>query len=173
MTINPKHGCEVCRGTGRSFIEDANGTLTEIECQYCHGRKDSTWVAERAQVRQVAERNHRWGLKAGILAYWGFLYLTRNWSWWHLGGNGPDLAQLVQVAFWLVGFALIVVWFVNPAPAPPKTRRPDHFTTDHERNVATAWMAGIALKGVYDRHRHQTEQRLDQIIKNQEGQKHA
>jgi len=148
MTVDLKDvPCEVCRGTGKTYLEHADGSLSEQVCPYCHGRKDTTWLAERYRARQ----DHKRLVKLGILAYLAFLLLTNGIHAWGLQAPSPYMF-LAHVGAWLVGIAGLVWWYTHPKAKPGKARKPNPLTTDQEKLFGAALMGGALLKADWKRH---------------------
>jgi hypothetical protein len=142
--VNPNQVCEVCRGTGHSYVEHPDGTLTEIECQYCHGLKDSSWVLDKAKAREHAKGM----VKVCIVAYLVFLWLS-NGVW-----GGSDLMFLAHCLAWLTGIGALVWWSLNRKPKAPKaSKHAPGFTEPREQVMGATFLGGVLLKSKWD-HRH-------------------
>lgn len=149
MRVDPKQGCEVCRGTGKGYVEHPDGTLTEIVCQYCHGRKDSTWVEERFWANEHKEHL----VKAGIVVWFVALVVTNGLPFWSLAGDGGSGMFLLHTAAWFLGIGGLVWWFCTPAAKKAKTKPPRHapgFTEDQEKLAGAVFLGGALLKGKWD-----------------------
>ena len=61
--------CNVCRGTGKTYLEHDDGSLSEQSCPYCKGAKNTVWVKERVRHGQgrVGEDLHRALLRVPLL----------------------------------------------------------------------------------------------------------
>jgi hypothetical protein len=107
--FDPAIPCQVCRGTGKTYVEHEDGSLSEIECRYCKGRKDSTWVDERFWARQG---HNRWK-KAAVVVYFLLLLETNGLNFWSLSGDGPAWGFALHIAAWFVGFLGLYWWVGN------------------------------------------------------------
>jgi hypothetical protein len=135
--------CEICQGTGTTYLEHEDGSLSEQPCPYCKGRKDSTWLAERHRARRDGQKL----MKVGICAYFGFLLLTNGIHAWGLQAPSPYMF-LVHVAFWLVGFVGLAWWYITPKPRKktPQQISRERFTSDKEKLFGAAYLGGALLK---------------------------
>src|SRR5882672_7075018 len=152
MRVDPKQVCEVCRGTGKSYVEHPDGTLTEVVCGYCKGRKDSTWVEERFWAREYTEGT----VKGLIVCYFVALVITNGLPFWSLAGDGPPAMFVLHCLAWFVGIAGLVWWFCNPA-AKRKAKAAKHapgFTEPREQIMGAVLMGGALLKHEWDRNHH-------------------
>jgi hypothetical protein len=150
--------CEICEGTGKTYLEHPDGSLSEQPCPYCQGRKDSTWLAERYRARQ----DHKQQMKVAICVYFGLLLLTNGIHAWGLQAPSPYMF-LVHVGAWLVGFAGLAWWYINPKKGN-KARRPHPLTTDREKLMGGALLGGVLLKHEWDVHERNVEADLDRHI---------
>src|SRR5215831_14851411 len=100
--------CGVCRGTGHTYLEHADGSLSEEVCPYCHGAQNSTWRHDA-----WAGRNSRTaGIKVVIWSYLGLYLLSFGGHVW-AHSAGFKLAHILLALPILVG--LVWIW-VHPGP---------------------------------------------------------
>lgn len=145
--------CEVCRGTGKSYLEHPDGSLTEVVCGYCKGRKDSTWVKERFQKREHNKTTGKWL----VAAYFAFLIFSNGWPFWSVSGDGPAVLFALHCLFWLGGFAAFTWVLVSPKlNRKPRVRKhAPGFTEPREKLMGGAFVGGALLKGKWDQtHKH-------------------
>src|SRR5438034_11830010 len=100
MTDPTTQTCGVCRGTGHTYVEHDDGTLSQAPCPYCRGRKTNVWVPERAQ-----EADKRLGARKGMIAaFVGFLFLTNGWEPWGLTNTTANTwLYLFHIGLWFLG----------------------------------------------------------------------
>lgn len=149
--------CNICRGSGKTYLEHTDGSLSEQPCPYCKGRKHSTWVQER-----TAQRRSAIGVgKVLISAYMVLLVVTNGLPFWSLAPSANNGLFALHIVAWVVGLCGLVWWFTHPKPKPKKKANP--LTTDRERLMGAAVMGGVLLKSEIQQH-HQGGQ--------QQGQQH-
>jgi hypothetical protein len=134
--------CQVCNGTGHTYLEHPDGTLSEEVCAYCHGRKNLTWWTER----EMGYQSRIGGIKGMIWGYGALLVLTAHGSIWR-----HDYAlKWVHFALFVVLLAGLVWVYVHPKPSKSTRRGPNPLTTDRERFMGTAAVGGALFKAKWD-----------------------
>jgi hypothetical protein len=136
--------CNVCRGTGKTFLQHEDGSLSEDVCPYCHGRGDAVWVHEHRverRTRLATAKGYIWGAT-------GLYVLTIGWPLWRHSFGLKWVHGLMALAI-----LVALVWvFMHPS-GKPKRRGPNPLTSDRERWMGAAVMGGAMLKGQWQRRR--------------------
>ena len=162
--------CRICRGTGHTFLEHEDGSLSEQVCPYCKGRKDSTWVAERKDTREIK----RLSVKAGICFYLVALIATNGLTFWNIGNTmaNPDMIVL-HIAVWLLFIVGCGWWYTHPEPSKKKAKaKRQHapgFSDDKEAILGAIVVGGAVLKAEHTAHQKALNAKLDHIIDLQNG----
>lgn len=147
--------CRICRGTGTTYEEHPDGSLSEHACPYCKGTADSVWVKERFDVRTNKVSNFKLGI-AGYAIALGATNLMHVWT------ASPGL-KVVHFMMWIALVVALIWGWLHPAPRKRKRRAPHPLTTDREKLMGAAVLGGLYLKGQYDHnHRHQQQQQQQQ-----------
>jgi hypothetical protein len=138
--------CPVCTGSGTTYLEHDDGSLSQQPCPFCKGRKDAAWVAQaqRTRAQQVMARRVAFRLPVLVIYLIGLGVMA---------GRVP----VGFLVFWGIGAVGIAMW-VFSKPKPAKVRRPDPMTTDHERLVSGVLLTGLALKAWEMEHQHRNNQ---------------
>jgi hypothetical protein len=158
--------CYVCKGTGKMYLEHADGTLSEQTCTYCRGAKNSVWIKNRFDAKQLGYDL----VKLGIAAYMIVLGLTFKLPVW-ARTSGAKWFHFVLIAILAVG----LVWmYLHPSPSKRRQKRlakgPNPLTTDREKLIAGAVVAGAVVKHEWQKHERKLDRivaQQDQIIRNQ------
>jgi hypothetical protein len=135
--------CQVCNGSGKTYLEHPDGSLSEEVCAYCHGSKDSMWWEER-------EMRHQGRIDARKTLVWFYVCLvgmTFSQSLWR-----HDAAlKWVHAAVCLVAVVGLLWVFAHPKPSRKAPRQPNPLTTDREKLMGAGVVGAAWLKTEVDR----------------------
>jgi hypothetical protein len=153
--------CYICRGTGKIYLEHADGSLSEQVCEFCGGAKNSAWIREGSDRREsVLEWKKIFlGLFSAAVLF-SFSPVVHQQHFW-TASPGIKIVHFVL----LVLTAIALYWdFCHPSPKKYKKPRrgPNPLTTDHEKLMAGVVVGGAVVKAELHRYHKQQQQHYNQ-----------
>lgn len=140
--------CTVCRGTGITYLEHADGSLSEKVCPACRGEKNQEWRHDHWEGFQFRRGIPRLIFRSGLIVLWGVLCI-------------PRLEASHNVALWIflcIGGLGLVIHACDSFKVPKKKTRRDPLTTETQKNMIGGLGAATVLKMEWDEHRKRDQQ---------------
>ena len=162
MTMDPglkTEACGVCRGTGTTYLEHPDGSLSEEVCPYCHGAKNNVWRFDA----EMGRNSRIVGLKGIIWGYSALYVLT----WYGKVWRHDYTLKWVHAVLFLVAVVGLLWAYGHPAPRRRPKRPPNPLTTDQERLLGAAVIGGAMLKAHHDTRVRRQNAQLNQIAQQQ------
>lgn len=165
----PVYKCRVCGGKGYTFFEVGNGQPTQQRsCAYCGGSGTDQWV--HANHAKAARQHNRRAIcwRVGAIVYVSGVLLTNALPAFSLDNSGVYWPLIHLFIIWpLAIFAVCRLVITTPAwkrhKAGKAANRGDGFTTNEERLLGGAFLAGSVLKFQHDQRVRQQQQFQDGV----------